>query len=426
MNNLVISTPPRYREKHRPQVHFTPPENWMNDPNGMVYFEGLYHLFYQYNPSDKVWNDMHWGHATSSDLITWEHRPVALHSEPAGLGFIFSGCAVVDWNNTSGFGVDNKPPLVAIFTHSSTTADQVQSLAYSNDSGDNWTVYSGNPILGNHGIADFRDPKVFWDDRSDCWVMVLAAGPVVKFYRSADLRGWEHFHDFGEGVGAHGGVWECPDLFQLEIENSQQKKWVLIVSMNPGGPNGGSATQYFIGDFDGERFVQAHSEILWLDYGPDNYAGVTWSDMPADDGRRILIAWMSNWQYANIVPTDPWRGSMTVPRELTLIKTKHGLRLACRPISEFNSLRIAAPEVFENLDIDNAFQLHTQESPGSALDIEMKVNQSSLKSNWELRFHNRHSEELTIKFTAEDSSIEVNRQNSMLGLQAVNAAISTI
>ena len=427
MNNSTIGLPLVYGEKHRPQVHFSPPpQNWMNDPNGMVYFEGLYHLFYQYNPSDKVWNNMHWGHATSSDLLTWQHHPVALHSEPEGLGLIFSGCAVVDWNNTSGFGVNNKPPLVVIFTHSSLTGDQVQSLAYSNDSGSSWTMYSGNPVLGNRGIVDFRDPKVFWDDRSGCWVMVLAAGSVIQFFRSADLRSWEHFHDFGEGAGSHGGVWECPDLFQLQVEGSQDKKWVLIVSLNPGGPSGGSATQYFVGDFDGDRFIPEHSEVLWADYGPDFYAGVTWSDVPVTDGRRLLIAWMSNWQYANSVPTDPWRGAMSLPRELSLIDTHLGLRLTCKPIEEIDSLRLDEPQVFENLLIDSAFQLHMQESPRSALDIELHVQQSSLKRDWELRFHNDFDEQLIISVTEEGTQVEVNRQNSVFSMSEESGAHSPI
>ncbi|MEL7187120.1 MAG: glycoside hydrolase family 32 protein, partial [Pseudomonadota bacterium] len=255
-----------YREKHRPGFHFSPPENWINDPNGLVWYDGLYHLFYQYNPYDKVWGAMHWGHAVSRDLVHWENRPVALNADHDGLGFVFSGSAFVDWNNTSGFQNGEHPPLIAMFTHHSKFDEQTQSLAFSTDGGTNWQMYESNPVIENPGIADFRDPKVFWCDKSELWIMALAAGAVIKFYSSSNLRKWQFLSDFGKGIGTHGGVWECPDLFELCVDGTDETRWVLLVSIGSGAPNGGSATQYFIGDFDGCKFVPDHTQVLWMDY----------------------------------------------------------------------------------------------------------------------------------------------------------------
>jgi fructan beta-fructosidase len=265
-------------EKYRPQIHFTPKTGWMNDPNGMVFYNGTYHLMYQYNPDSTVWGPMHWGHATSKDLIHWEHRPIALY--PDSLGTIFSGSAVVDLPNTSGFGKDGKPPLVAIFTHhdhagerAGSSTYQNQSIAYSVDEGKTWTKYSGNPVVKNPGIKDFRDPKVSWHQASKKWIMTLATLDRISFYSSPNLKDWTKESEFGKDVGAHGGVWECPDLFPLDVNG--KTIWVLLVSINPGGPNGGSATQYFTGDFDGKTFTPFQTDTRWIDYGPDNYAGVT-------------------------------------------------------------------------------------------------------------------------------------------------------
>lgn len=341
-----------HAEQHRPQFHFSPEKMWMNDPNGMVFYEGEYHLFYQHYPDSTVWGPMHWGHAVSRDLTHWEHLPIALY--PDSLGYIFSGSAVVDWNNTSGFGKDGKPPLVAIFTHHNMAGEkagrldfQYQSLAYSNDRGRTWAKYAANPVIPNPGnVRDFRDPKVIWDETSKKWILVLAAGDHVKFFGSPDLKNWTHLSDFGREWGAHGGVWECPDLFPMNAargETSRQqieKKWVLLLSINPGAPNGGSGTQYFIGDFDGKNFTLDSSfaeslkkeKAIWLDYGRDNYAGVTWSDVP--DGRRLFMGWMSNWDYAQVVPTETWRSAMTLPRTLSLKNTPEGLRLFSEPVEE--------------------------------------------------------------------------------------------
>jgi fructan beta-fructosidase len=336
--------PLEYTEQYRPLFHFTPDSMWMNDPNGMVYYEGEYHLFYQYHPYSNVWGPMHWGHAITTDLIHWEHLPVALY--PDSLGMIFSGSAVIDWNNSSGLGGPGKPPMVAIFTqHNQALADsgsnqfQYQSIAYSLDKGRSWIKYAGNPVLENPGIRDFRDPKVLWLKDANKWMMVLAAHDRVMFYSSTDLINWTRESEFGEDTGAHGGVWECPDLFPLEAGGN--KKWVLLVSINPGGPHGGSATQYFTGEFDGQRF---HNENpgkgpLWLDQGKDNYAGVTWSDIPSSDGRRLFLGWMSNWQYATLVPTREWRSAMTLPRELRLVQDGTDYMIASVPVVETERLR---------------------------------------------------------------------------------------
>lgn len=338
----MISVDRPYTEMHRPQVHFSPQSQWLNDPNGLVFFDGEYHLFYQHNPDSNVWGPMHWGHAVSSDLVRWRHLPIALY--PDILGTIFSGSAVVDWNNTTGFGKTEIPPMVAIFTHhnhlSRERGDinyQNQSLAYSLDKGRNWQKYDGNPVLDNPGIEDFRDPKVSWHEDFDQWTMVLAVKDHVNIYSSNDLKNWELQSEFGREIGAHGGVWECPDLFKL-ADDSGAEKWVMLVSINPGGPQGGSATQYFIGDFDGTTFIPDSDAHAWIDYGADNYAGVTFSDIPNEDGRRIFIGWMSNWQYANVVPTINWRNGMTIPRELSLVNSeKGGLLLKSRPVQELSN-----------------------------------------------------------------------------------------
>ena len=333
-----------YHEQYRPQFHFSPPANWMNDPNGLVYYDGEYHLYYQYYPDSNVWGPMHWAHAISSDLVHWKHLPVALF--PDSSGYIFSGSAVIDWKNSAGLQTGKMPALVAVFTqHSENKLKQgrndfqAQSVACSNDKGRTFRKYALNPVIKNPGERDFRDPKVRWDDHSQKWIMVLAAGQKVEFYSSPNLLNWEYLSEFGIGEGSHGGVWECPDLFPLKIMN--EEKWVLFVSINPGAPNGGSGTQYFVGNFDGTKFTNDNpgNVSLWLDYGPDNYAGVTWSDIPAEDGRRIYIGWMSNWNYAQLVPSVKWRGAMTIPRQLELKNTDSGIRLFSTPVSELITLR---------------------------------------------------------------------------------------
>ena len=338
-----------YNEPHRLQYHFSPPEKWMNDPNGLVYENGTYHLFYQYYPEDIVWGPMHWGHAVSKDLIHWEHKPIALF--PDEHGYIFSGSAVYDVSNTSGLGTESNPPLVAIFTYHKMEAEkageidyQTQGIAYSLDHGDTWLVYDGNPVIANPGIKDFRDPKVFWHQASEAWIMSLVAGDHLQLFRSSNLIDWELTSTFGQGVGAHGGVWECPDLFELELNG--QKHWVLLISINPGGPNGGSATQYFIGDFDGHTFSSDQADIRWVDHGPDNYAGVTYNDVP--DGSRVFIGWMSNWAYAQQTPTEIWRSSMTLPRSLSLFESADGIRLQSQIIPAIEQIKEPALAAIEH------------------------------------------------------------------------------
>ncbi|MCB5237866.1 glycoside hydrolase family 32 protein [Niallia circulans] len=327
-------------EKYRPALHFSPEKNWMNDPNGLVFFKDEYHLFYQHNPHGSTWGPMHWGHAVSKDLISWDELEIALH--PDDNGTIFSGSAVVDWNNTTGF-FKEEPGLVAIFTHHSEgdhgkQAIQTQSLAYSLDNGRSWIKYDGNPVLAHPSKPDFRDPKVFWHKETKKWIMVLATGQTISLYSSANLKEWKFESEFGESCGSHEGVWECPDLFELSIENSNDKKWVLIVSIGD-NPNydEGSRTQYFVGSFDGKKFTSEHEDIKWLDYGKDNYAGVSFSDIPEADGRRIYLGWMSNWRYANQVPTEGWRSQMTLPRELELHEKKGDYYLVQNLVRELDT-----------------------------------------------------------------------------------------
>ncbi len=336
-------------EKYRPTYHFTPPYGWMNDPNGMVYYGGEYHLFYQYNPFGTRWQNMSWGHAISNDLIHWEHLPVALM--PDSLGTIFSGSAVVDENNIAGFQTGEEKTLLAFYTQSE-RGGQWQSLAYSNDKGRTWTKYAKNPILKHPTASDFRDPKVFWHEAGGKWIMILAVGQVMEIYSSVNAIDWTYESNFGEGYGSHNGVWECPDLFELPVEGTNEKRWVLICNINPGGPSGGSATQYFIGNFDGKTFTcdSRKEETYWLDWGKDHYALVSWSDVPKEDGRRIGIAWMNNWEYANDLPTVNFRSAMSIPRELKLIKQDGHYLLTNYPVKETEILRTSQKEL-ENIHV---------------------------------------------------------------------------
>ena len=323
-----------FTEEFRPRAHFTPEKNWINDPNGLLYYKGKYHLFYQHNPSGILWGNMSWGHSVSSDLLQWEHLPVAIGcTDTTG---IFSGSAVVDFTNSSGFGSIDNPPLVAIYTvHQNDESNQSQHIAYSVDEGLTWSKYADNPVL-DLGMKDFRDPKVSWVESNQSWLMTIAKPHEYKiaFFTSKDLKSWQHLSDFGP-LGATGGIWECPDLFSLATP-SGENKWVLLVSLNPGGIAGGSGTQYFIGDWDGTTFSSDQRETKWIDYGRDNYAGVTFFNAP--DDRRIFLAWMSNWDYAAKLPSPIWRGSMTLPRELTLIERDNQLQISALPIKELKNV----------------------------------------------------------------------------------------
>ncbi|MBQ7442089.1 MAG: glycoside hydrolase family 32 protein [Prevotella sp.] len=316
-------TPPSsgYKEQYRPQIHFTPAQNWINDPNGMVYVDGTYHLFYQYNPQGNSWGNMSWGHATSTDLINWTEQSVAMLRDD--LGDVFSGSAVIDKNNTAGFGQN---AMVAIYTASGER--QQQALAYSTDGGKNFTRYNGNPVIANTSMPDFRDPKVFWHEGTKRWIMALAKGwdYSAEFWGSSDLKNWTKLSEFRiDRIGCNRGQWECPDLIPFG------NNWVLIISVNPGGPVLGSGTMYFVGDFDGTTFTADNLDYpLWMDYGMDNYAGVTWSNT---GDRKVLIGWMNNWSYAGDVPCSPWRSAMTLPRELKL-GSYEGKPLLCSTVVE--------------------------------------------------------------------------------------------
>lgn len=574
--NCAAENPPGYySESFRPQFHFTPEKNWMNDPNGMVYYEGEYHLFYQYNPFGDKWGHMSWGHAVSPDMLHWKHLPLALPEENNVM--VFSGSAVVDWKNTSGFGKDGKPPMIAIYTgHHTDKPLQNQNIAYSNDRGRTWTKYSGNPVL-DIGKADFRDPKVFWYEKNHRWIMVVSNPQEKKaqFYGSPNLKEWQLLGDFGP-AGATKGIWECPDLFPMAVNgNTNEIKWVLIVNMNPGSPAGGSGCQYFVGQFDGEKFTldpsypkpiavgerraekiladfeqtnygdwkitgtafsagpshpgsgvggyvgsgvadsfgggdehegmltsppfnidanfisfligggshpgqtginllingkvvrtatgnnsaqlekqswdvhellgqNAQLEIfdhyagndwghiildqvvlsdepvggtaepaLWMDYGRDFYAGVTWSDVPAKDGRRILLGWMSNWDYGQDVPTSPWRSAMTVPRVLFLQRTAEGLRLLQTPVAELEGLRTGSSWIFQGGSFAEASDwLAKQTNLPALLDVEISLSNVSTKSSFTLSLHIGEKEKATVGFDAERRELVIDRTQS--------------
>ncbi|MCH1518708.1 MAG: glycoside hydrolase family 32 protein [Flavobacteriaceae bacterium] len=362
-NTTKKTTTVDHEENYRPSFHFTPKNNWMNDPNGMFFFNDTYHLYFQHYPEGNVWGPMHWGHATSKNLVDWEEQPIALY--PDEMGYIFSGSAIVDSNNTSGFGKDGKTPIVAIFTHHNMDKErakqidvETQSIAYSLDEGMTWTKYEGNPVIENPKIRDFRDPKVTWHQDTEQWILTLAAHDNVRFYSSPNLKEWTYLSDFGQDIGHHGGVWECPDLFPLKEKNSGETKWVLLVSVNPGGPNQGSATQYFIGYFDGENFTLdpefanelEHQNNFWVDFGRDNYAGVTWQNTKKANGNKLFMGWMSNWDYAQVVPTQKWRSSMTIAREVGLINTENGYRLTSTPVE--NAFALLQKSSDQNQDLN--------------------------------------------------------------------------
>lgn len=363
-----------YDQQYRPQVHFTPVRNWMNDPNGMVYLDGKWHLFYQYNPAGNDWGNMSWGHAVSTDLMHWDEQPVALTRD--NLGDIFSGSAVIDHANTSGFG---SGAMVCLYT--SAGEHQQQSLAYSTDGGNTFQKFSGNPIIGNTDKADFRDPKVFWHEGSKKWIMSLARGwqCAIDFYASSDLKSWQYLSSFStpDYNRCNKGQWECPDLVKIG------GKWVLIVSTNPGGPLVGSGTMYFIGDFDGKNFTaEARNYPLWLDFGMDNYAGVTWSNAPG--GRLVFIGWMNNWSYSGAVPCSPWRSAMTLPRELTLTELNGESYVGSCVVKEIDNIaggwqdiagklpEASAYHVQVTMDLKSNHTIELSNSKGNKYEIEIK------------------------------------------------------
>ena len=319
------------REQYRPVYHHTPAYGWMNDPNGMFYKDGVWNLYFQHNPYGSQWENMTWGHSTSTDLVHWKFQgdPV----QPDALGTVFSGSAVVDKENTSGFG---KGAVIALYT--SAGENQTQSMVYSTDNGKTFTKYEGNPVITSN-VPDFRDPHMFWNEDIKKWNMILAAGQHMEIYTSDNLKDWKLESSFGETYGNHGGVWECPDLMKMKVRGTDKEKWMLICNINPGGPFGGSATQYFIGDFDGHKFTcESKPEVTkWMDYGKDHYATVTFDNAP--EGRRVAIAWMSNWQYANQVPTLQYRSGNSIPRDLGLFEYKGETYCSVVPSPEMTAAR---------------------------------------------------------------------------------------
>lgn len=357
------------REKYRPLYHHTPAYGWMNDPNGMFYKDGVWHLYFQHNPYGSTWGNLSWGHSTSTDLVHWQYEgdPVM----PDAWGLIFSGSSVVDTDNTAGFGPG---AIVAFYTSAKSTPwgdVQMQSMAYSTDGGKSFTRYEGNPILTSTE-RDFRDPKVFWYAPGKHWVMLLAVGQQMQIFSSKNLKEWKHESDFGLKHGAHGGVWECPDLVELPIEGTKEKRWVLICNLNPGGPFGGSATQYFVGTFDGKKFTnQFPTKTKWMDYGKDHYATVTFSNAP--DGRCVALGWMSNWQYAAVVPTKQYRSANTIARDLTLYRQGGDLLLKSAPSKEIEAARKDMKSL-KKFNVSDAYSIdNLLDDNNGAYEIEMEI-----------------------------------------------------
>ncbi|HXJ06584.1 MAG TPA: glycoside hydrolase family 32 protein [Candidatus Acidoferrum sp.] len=406
-----------YNEPWRPQFHFTPPKNFMNDPNGLVYYNGEYHLFYQYNPQGTEWGHMSWGHAVSGDMLHWKNLPVAIPKEP-GKFMIYSGSTVVDWHDSSGLctSAEFRDPscLIAIYTAAGTNT-QKQNLAFSNDQGRTWTNYSGNPVADLRQ-PDFRDPKVFWYEPQKKWVMVavLADEKKAVFLDSRDLKTWVFRSSF-EAAGHEKGQWECPDLFELNVDgNPKNKKWVLVVNRNPGAPAGGTGVEYFVGRFDGAHFVNETpiTQELWADYGKDFYATNSFSDIPPKDGRRIWIGWISNWQYANREPTVAWRGAQSLPRTLSLAQFPDGTRLVQEPIAEAKELRERKLLQVSKVSVPQAIQaMRTAKVGGDSLEIESEfAPEDAQKMGFRLR--KGGVEETLLGFVPEKREVFIDRTRS--------------
>ena len=368
------------REQYRPLYHHTPAYGWMNDPNGMFFKDGVWHLYFQHNPYGSQWENMTWGHSTSTDLIHWTFQgdPV----QPDAWGSIFSGSSVVDKNNTAGFGEN---AIVALYT--SAGENQTQSMAYSTDNGKTFTKYDGNPIITSN-VPDFRDPHMFWNEDIKKWNMILAAGQQMNIYSSDNLKDWKFESSFGAEYGSHGGVWECPDLMKMKVRGTDKEKWMLVCNINPGGPSGGSATQYFVGDFDGHKFTcESKPEVTkWMDYGKDHYATVTFDNAP--NGRHVALAWMSNWQYANQVPTLQYRSANSIPRDLGLFEYKGNTYCSVTPSEEITAARSKKP------------------SKSLSEACEMVVN---LKGDATITLSNSKGEKVVMTYNAKDETFSMDR-----------------
>lgn len=399
------------REKYRPLFHHTPSYGWMNDPNGMFYKDGVWHLYYQHNPYGSKWQNLSWGHSTSTDLINWKPEPEAI--EPNGLGLVFSGSCVVDSAGTAGFG---KNAVIALYT--SADVSQTQSLAWSTDDGTTFNIYPGNPILTMESEA--RDPNMFWHTPTQQWVMLLAHAldHEMLIFTSPDLKDWTLQSSFGKGLGCQDGVWECPDLFELPVPGSDKKKWVLLCNINPGGPFGGSATQYFTGDFDGKTFTpdtDAEGKVptKWLDYGKDNYATVSWSDAP--DGRRTVIGWMSNWQYAAEAPTLQYRSANTLPREMGLFSGADGqLYLSSAPSPELLAMRAKPVTSASHMSVGNKPRTFALPAANDGIcEITLDIDPAK-SSEVALTIGNKANESITVTYDAAARTISFDRRNSGL------------
>lgn len=395
--------------RFRPLFHHTPEYGWMNDPNGMFYKDGVWHLYYQYNPYGSKWQNMSWGHSTSSDLVNWEHKPVALR--PDGLGSIFSGSCVVDTNNTAGMGKDE---VIALYTSAGTS--QMQSMAHSSDNGITFNVYPANPVITLESEA--RDPNMFWNERTGEWNLVLAHAldHEMLFFTSPDLKEWTLQSAFGKGIGAQDGVWECPDLFELPVEGTDEKKWVLICNINPGGPFGGSAVQYFVGDWDGRKFTadtlpDGSIPTKWLDYGKDNYALVSWSGAP--DGRRTAIGWMSNWQYAADVPTMQYRSANTLPREIGLFRGPDGeVYASSAPSPELLGMRGKLTESASRINAGSkARSFRLPEANDGVCEILMDID-AAKADNVTLTLSNKAGDEVVMTYDRKASQFSFDRTRS--------------
>ncbi len=395
--------------RFRPLFHHTPQYGWMNDPNGMFYKDGVWHLYYQYNPYGSKWQNMSWGHSTSSDLVNWEHKPVALR--PDGLGSIFSGSCVVDTNNTAGMGKDE---VIALYTSAGTS--QMQSMAHSSDNGITFNVYPANPVITLESEA--RDPNMFWNERTGEWNLVLAHAldHEMLFFTSPDLKEWTLQSAFGKGIGAQDGVWECPDLFELPVEGTDEKKWVLICNINPGGPFGGSAVQYFVGDWDGKKFTadtlpDGSIPTKWLDYGKDNYALVSWSGAP--DGRRTAIGWMSNWQYAADVPTMQYRSANTLPREIGLFRGPDGeVYASSAPSPELLGMRGKLTESASRINAGSkARSFRLPEANDGVCEILMDID-AAKADNVTLTLSNKAGDEVVMTYDRKASQFSFDRTRS--------------
>ena len=396
-------------ETFRPQFHFTPIANWINDPNGLVYYAGEYHLFYQYHPASTLWGPMHWGHAVSPDLVNWTHLPIALY--PDEHGTIFSGSAVIDWHNTAGFGPE---AMVAIFTYHDEEKGQKQGIAYSTDKGRTWTKYAGNPVIDfRTDRKGFRDPKVFWYEEeagTGHWVMVTTGGYQLLFYTSPNLKDWTEVSRFEDGFESFEKGWETPDLFHLPVDEGTESRWVLVAGGESDAPAGGTGVQYMIGQFDGQTFSADYpaNPILWADFGADFYAAQSWSDTP--DEARIWLAWMNNWPYARIIPTTTWRGAMTLPRTLSLTRTAGDIRLVQQPIASLMQLR-EQHWAWQNETITPDVNLLSDLS-GELLEIiaEFQVNPAAERFGFRLRAGD--SEFTEVSYQPQSQTLSLDRTRS--------------